>query len=64
MRNSDGTFAGSGTRWAFYEEYDDNGDLYINHSINVKLPYDFLTTEERKKLNGPVKTYFIKEDKR
>lgn len=60
MRNSDGTFAGAGTRWAFYEEYEENEDLYQNHSVHVRLPYDYLTKEERAELNGPVKVYFTK----
>lgn len=62
MRNVDGTFAGAGTQWAFYEEYDDNKDLYVDHSTHVVLPYDFMTKEERANLNGPVKTYFIKKE--
>lgn len=62
MRNVDGTFAGAGTLWAFYEEYDDNADLYMNYPVHVMTTYDFMTAEERAELNGPVKTYFIKED--
>lgn len=60
MRNPlDGTFAGAGTNWAFYEEFEDNRDLYADHRTHVSLPYDYLTTEERKALSGPVKTYHI-----
>ena len=59
MRNVDGTFAGSGTVWSFYEDE----ETWEDNKVDVKTTYDFLTTEERAKLNGPVKTYFIKEDK-
>jgi len=59
VRNVDGTFAGSGTVWAFYEDE----ETWKDNKVDVKLTYDFLTKEERAKLNGPVKTYFIKEDK-
>ena len=65
MRNQDGTFAGSGTWWAYYEEYEDNKELYQDHKVHVRLPYDYMTAEERKALSGPVKTYYIKkEDKK
>jgi len=61
VRNSDGSFAGSGTWRAFYEEYEEDEELYRDHKVHVRLPYDFMTAEERKALNGPVKTYFIKK---
>mgnify|MGYP000979736813 FL=1 len=59
VRNVDGTFAGAGTTWAFYEDE----ETWEDNKVDVKLTYDFLTKEERAELNGPVKTYFIKEDK-
>ena len=57
VRNVDGTFAGAGTRWAFYEDE----ETWEDNTVDVKTTYDFLTKEERAKLNGPVKTYFIKK---
>ena len=58
VRNVDGTFAGSGTVWSFYEDE----ETWKDNKVDVKLTYDFLTKEERAKLNGPVKTYFIKDE--
>ena len=58
MRNVDGTFAGSGTNWSFYEDE----ETWKDNTVDVKTTYDFLTKEERAKLNGPVKTYFIKKE--
>lgn len=58
MRNpEDGTFAGAGTQWAFYEDQ----EMYRDNKVHVNLPYDFLTKEERRALSGPVKTYIDKE---
>lgn len=55
----DGLFAGSGTSWAYY----DDNETYEDVKVDVMLPYDFMTTEQRKGLNGPVKTYFIEVEK-
>jgi len=54
----DGRFAGAGTAWA----YRDDSETYKDIKVDVMLPYDFMTTEQRKNLNGPVKTYFIEVD--
>jgi len=60
MRNDDGTFAGAGTWWSFYEDSDTSHD---NDPIHVYLPYDFMTRDERAMLNGPVKTYKLEDIK-
>ncbi len=57
MRNSDGSFAGAGTYWGYYE----GEETYEDNTVNVRLPYDFLSTEERKGLSGEVKTYRLEE---
>ncbi len=57
----DNTWAGSGTQWAFYEVYENDKELYRNHSTHVNLAYDFMSKEQRKSLHGPVKTYHISE---
>jgi len=57
----DNTFAGSGTYWAYDEEKENNRELYKSHYVEVELPYDQMTTDTRKDLNGPVKTYHISE---
>ena len=48
-----------------YDDYSEESyGGYRNISAGqVKTPYDFMTPDERAKLNGPVKTYRIKEDK-
>lgn len=57
-----GRAAGMGILYDDYSEESYGG--YRNISAGqVKTPYDFMTPEERAKLNGPVKTYRIKEDK-
>lgn len=53
----DGLFAGSGTEWSMYEE----DETYEDVKVNMKTSYDFMTKEQRKDLNGPVKTYHISE---
>lgn len=42
-----------------YDDYSENSyGGYRNVSAGpVKTPYDYMTAEERAKLNGPVKTY-------
>ena len=57
----DNTFAGAGTLWAYDEEKENNKELYRSHYIEVELPYDYMNTDTRKNLNGPVKTYHISE---
>ncbi len=39
-----------------------DGKMYSREHQGIDLPYDFMTKEEREKLNGEVTTYFIKED--
>jgi len=51
----DGLYAGSGTWWAFYEDE----ETYQDNQVQVILPYDHLSKEQRKQLNGPVKTYYL-----
>lgn len=55
----DKSFAGAGTYWSFYENLDK--EIYRNHRTHVRLPYDYLSKEERQALNGPVITYHISE---
>lgn len=45
-----------------YDDYSENSyGGYRNISAGpVKTPYDFMTTEERAKLNGPIKTYRVR----
>ncbi len=40
-----------------------DGKMYSREHQGVDLPYDFMTAEERKNLNGEVKTYFIEVKK-
>ena len=54
----DGLFAGSGTYWSYYEEK----EMYQDIKVETRLPYDFMTTEQRKNLSGPVKVYYIEVD--
>jgi len=56
-KSHDGLIAGSGTDWSFYEEY----ETYEDVKVNMKTPYDYMNTDTRKNLNGPVKTYHISE---
>ena len=56
-KSHDGLIAGSGTDWSFYEE----DETYEDVKVDVKMTYDYLSTEQRKSLNGPVKTYHISE---
>ena len=56
-KQHDGQFAGSGTDWSFYEK----DETYEDVKVDVKTTYDYLSTEQRKSLNGPVKTYHISE---
>jgi len=58
MRKADGRYAGSGTLWAYRERE----ETYQDVKVDVNLLYDFMTKEQRKNLNGPVKTYFIEVD--
>jgi len=37
--------------------------LYERKQRGITLPYDNMTKEERKSLNGPVKTYFKEVEK-
>jgi len=53
----DGLIAGSGTDWSFYEE----DETYEDVKVDVKTPYDYMSTKQRKSLHGPVKTYHISE---
>jgi len=53
----DGLIAGSGTDWSFYEEY----ETYEDIKVDMKIPYDYMSTKQRKLLHGPVKTYHISE---
>ena len=56
-KSHDGRFAGSGIDWSFYE----NEETYKDVKVNVQTDYDYMTKEQRKSLNGPVKTYHISE---
>lgn len=56
-KSHDGLIAGSGTDWSFYEE----DETYEDVKVNMKTPYDYMDTDTRKNLNGPVKSYHISE---